>query len=190
MTSTDTFSTSPNEQNPNEQDTNEQNLLCQLAKTCRSSRLLAADALAHLGLHPGQEMILFALQQQDGLTQNQLAERLEVQPPTVSKMLQRLSERTPSLIERRTCKRDQRVSKVFLSAEGKAQLPEVCTQWQQLEQHLFAKLSEAEILLFKRLLAHIHHNAQQPFDPAAFNSATFDTIAFDPAAERAAASTS
>lgn len=144
--------------------TTQQNLLCQLAKTCRSSRLLAADALAHLGLHPGQEMILFALAQQDGLTQNQLAERLEVQPPTVSKMLQRLSERKPSLIERHTCKHDQRVTKVFLSAEGKAQKPAIEGQWQRLEQHLFADFSEAEALLFQRLLAHIHHNAQKPFD--------------------------
>jgi DNA-binding MarR family transcriptional regulator len=139
-----------------------QNLLCQLAKTCRSSRLLASDALAHLGLHPGQEMILFALWEQDGLTQNQLAERLEVQPPTISKMLQRLGERQPSFIERRTCPRDQRVTKVFLSTEGKAQQTVICAQWQHLEQQLFIGLSEAETLLFKRLLTQIHHNAQQP----------------------------
>lgn len=142
----------------------EDNLLCQLAKTCRSSRSLASDALAHLGLHPGQEMILFALWQQDGLTQNQLAERLEVQPPTVSKMLQHLEERQPSLIERHTCKRDQRVTRVFLSAAGKIQQPVIGQQWQRLEQHLFAGLSDAETLLFKRLLKHIHHNAQQPFN--------------------------
>lgn len=152
----------------------EQNLLCQLAKTCRSSRLLATDALAHLGLHPGQEMILFALTQQDGLTQNQLAERLEVQPPTVSKMLQRLSERKPSLIERRTCEHDQRVTKVFLSAAGKAQQPALETQWQRLEQHLFADFSEAEALLFQRLLTHIHHNAQRPFDPSPERDTTPD----------------
>lgn len=162
----------------------EQNLLCQLAKTCRSSRLLASEALTHLGLHPGQEMILFALQQQDGLTQNQLAERLEVQPPTVSKMLQRLSEREPSLIERRTCKHDQRVTKVFLSAAGKAQQPALEAQWQRLEQHLFAELSEAEALLFQRLLAHIHHNAQKPFDASIESSVEFpaepDTFSVEP----------
>ena len=61
-----------------------------LKQTCRAHRNTAHKLLAEIGLHPGQEMILFRLWQADGLTQSELVEKLCVQPATVTKMLNRM----------------------------------------------------------------------------------------------------
>ena len=70
-----------------------------LRMVCQAQRSQMSDALAEIGLYAGQEMFLWHLWLQEGPTQSQLVERMCVQPPTVSKMLDRLgkggSGRTP-----------------------------------------------------------------------------------------------
>jgi DNA-binding MarR family transcriptional regulator len=64
--------------------------LFQMLKLLRTVRRDIAPVLAQHGLHPGQELLLAQLWRQDGLTHGQLVARLRVQPPTVTKALQRL----------------------------------------------------------------------------------------------------
>jgi DNA-binding MarR family transcriptional regulator len=59
--------------------------LCQ-----RAHRAVLASRLAPHGLHAGQDALLLAIWAQPGLRQVALAERLEVEPPTVSRMIERL----------------------------------------------------------------------------------------------------
>ena len=47
-------------------------------------------SLAEVELHVGQEMVLIELWREDGLRGGELAERLGVVSPTVTKMLRRL----------------------------------------------------------------------------------------------------
>ena len=57
-----------------------------LAQTARAARGRSGGHLVRIGLHPGQESVLKALAEQDGLTMSQLAQTLSVQPPTVTKI--------------------------------------------------------------------------------------------------------
>ena len=61
-----------------------------LSMICRSQRNLIAEALTSLGLYAGQEMFSWQLWHEDGLTQSEIVDRICVQHPTVSKMLNRL----------------------------------------------------------------------------------------------------
>ncbi|MBX9719393.1 MAG: MarR family transcriptional regulator, partial [Microbacteriaceae bacterium] len=56
----------------------------------RAHRRRAAAALAPLGLHPGQELLLSILAKRGSATQVQLARILGVEPPTIAKMVGRL----------------------------------------------------------------------------------------------------
>jgi MarR family transcriptional regulator, organic hydroperoxide resistance regulator len=55
-----------------------------LAKACRAHRVNVGAALAGIGLHVGQEMVLLELWKEDGLKGGELAARLRVEPPTVT----------------------------------------------------------------------------------------------------------
>jgi MarR family transcriptional regulator, organic hydroperoxide resistance regulator len=130
-----------------------QNLGQRIVQLCRAHRATAQNLLSALGLHPGQEMILMLLWQQDGQAQSQLAQRLGVAAPTVSKMLDRLEQN--QILERRTSSQDSRVSLVFLTPKGQALEPQVAAIWQQLEDRTTEHLTQAELTQFQSILGKV-----------------------------------
>lgn len=127
-----------------------------LSTICRAQRGKMSEALTEIGLYAGQEMFLWHLWRQDGLTQSQLVERMCVQPPTVSKMLDRL-ERT-GLVERRPDSEDSRISRVYLTEQGHRSQRAVRDIWTDLEQRITEGLNVEERIVLRRLLLHIHEN--------------------------------
>lgn len=127
-----------------------------LSTICRAQRGKMSEALTEIGLYAGQEMFLWHLWRQDGLTQSQLVERMCVQPPTVSKMLDRL-ERT-GLVERRPDSEDSRISRVYLTEQGHRSQRAVRDIWTDLEQRITEGLNVEERIVLRRLLLHVHEN--------------------------------
>lgn len=128
----------------------------QIIQLCRAHRQYAERALNELGLHAGQEMILFQLWQEEGLTQSQLIEGMKVEPPTLTKMLQRMEKREggkPALIERRPDANDARVQRVYLTEEGRSLEQPVLRAWRGLEERTLRELNPEEQALARRLLA-------------------------------------
>jgi DNA-binding MarR family transcriptional regulator len=130
-----------------------------IVQLCKAHRGLAEDLLSGLHLHAGQEIFLLHLWEQDGQTQSQLAENMCVQPPTVNKMLSRLE--AAGLVERRPDPEDNRVSRVYLTAQSRALEQEVEAMWNKLEERTLANLSLEERLLLRRLLMQVHQNLAQ-----------------------------
>lgn len=79
-------------------------------------RLMGRSALVD-GSHPAQAGCLWTLAHHDGITQRELAERLQLAPATVTAMLQRM-EREGS-IERWTDPDDQRLTRIRLTESGR-----------------------------------------------------------------------
>ena len=127
-----------------------------LLKVHKAHRARAETALNQLGLHTGQEMVLLQLWIEEGLPQSQLAAGMGVEPPTVTKMLQRMEQ--AGLIERRPDPEDARFSRVFLTARGRALEQPVLEVWQHLETQTVAGLSLAEQMLLRRLLMQVLTN--------------------------------
>ena len=74
--------------------------------------------LKGLGIHPRQMPILAVLWKEDGCSQKELASQLGVKPPTVTVSIQRLEK--IGIIVRKQDEKDQRISRIYLTEEGKA----------------------------------------------------------------------
>ena len=132
-----------------------------LAKVCKAHRANVGALLAEHGLHVGQEMVLAELWQDDGLRVGELAARLGVEPPTVTKMLRRL-ERC-GLVERRQDPSDARSLRVYLTDEGRALEEPVLRCWEKVEEITLAGLNEAERRSFRNLLIRVRMNLDSEF---------------------------
>jgi DNA-binding MarR family transcriptional regulator len=127
-----------------------------LVQVCRAQRNRAAAALDALNIHVGQENLVYRLAAEEGVSQTQLAGSLCLDASTVTKMLARLER--DGVIERRSDADDARILHVYLTSQGKALVQPVLDVWRQMEQRITRGMSEAEILLLRRLLLHIQSN--------------------------------
>jgi len=127
-----------------------------LARTCKLLRIRAHTVLGEVGLYRGQQFVLSALWEQEGISQSELAEQLHVQPSTITNALQRMER--AGLVERRHDTEDQRVSRVYLTDAGRDIREAVEAIWAELEEQAFAGLSPEEIEVFRRLMAQVYDN--------------------------------
>jgi len=122
----------------------------------RAHRNRAEAAFNELGLHTGQEMVLFQLWEKEGLTQSHLGDILCVGAATVTKSLQRLEQ--AGLVERRQDVEDARVSRVYLTRRGRALETPVRKIWDQLETLTLQGLTDVEKALLRRILVQMNAN--------------------------------
>jgi MarR family transcriptional regulator, organic hydroperoxide resistance regulator len=127
-----------------------------LVGICRAHRNQAAALLRRVGVYVGQEWILFRLRDEEGMTQSELAETCNVEGPTMSKALQRME--GGGIVTRREDSADARVSRIYLTAKGRALCAQVEDCWKELERRTVAHLSTEERILVRRLLLQIQSN--------------------------------
>ncbi len=125
----------------------------------RVHRARAMELLHALGVHVGQEMILFHLWTRDGLNQTELTTCLGVEPPTTTKMVQRME--VSGLVERRPDPHDGRVVQVWLTPKGRALEGPVRDAWQTLEAMTVGCLSIGERAMLRELLANVRLGLEQ-----------------------------
>ncbi|MBN9587019.1 MAG: MarR family transcriptional regulator [Afipia sp.] len=92
-------------------------LMAQLVETSRLLRNHIDQRAKGRGTTRAQWIVLFRLRQQEGLSQVDLADVLELQPISLVRLLDRLVEY--KLLERRPDPNDRRVNKLFLTAKGR-----------------------------------------------------------------------
>ena len=127
-----------------------------LANVCKLHRQRAEVLLTEIGLHVGQEMLLCGLWDKEGITQTELAEKVMIQPATVTNMLKRLERE--AIVERRPDTEDQRISRVYTTEKGRDIEEAVQETWSQLEQEAFGGLNVEERFLLRRLLLQVYQN--------------------------------
>lgn len=115
----------------------------------RSHRARLAALLAPHGIHAGQDVLLLAIWEEPGLSQAALAVRLGVEPPTITRMLQRL-ERS-GLVERRADPHDARVLRVHPTPRSRLLEGTVRRAWAQLDEVLVAELGESAAARLREL---------------------------------------
>lgn len=121
-----------------------------LAQTAKALRARSGVHLSEIGLHPGQEAVLKLLSDDDDQTMSQLAKSLGVQPPTVTKMVTRLS--AHGLVRRASSEADGRLARVILTDKGRERIAKVDSAWKQLEREAVGKLDEKERKRLRKLL--------------------------------------
>src|SRR6266699_1816540 len=127
-----------------------------IARLAHIHRTRIDEYLSKHNLHVGQEMLLKYLWNQDGLSQKEIGEFMEIQSATVTRMVIRMER--AGFVERRTDPDDQRVSRVYLTQRGRSLQPVVEQGWMAIEQQILADFSLEERLLLRRFLEQIYRN--------------------------------
>src|SRR3954471_24555855 len=91
--------------------------VAQLVESSRLLRNYIDNRAKTRGTTRAQWIVLFRLRQQEGLSQVDLADVLELQPISLVRLLDRLVEH--GLLERRPDPRDRRANKLFLTKAGR-----------------------------------------------------------------------
>jgi DNA-binding MarR family transcriptional regulator len=92
-------------------------LVAQLVESSRLLRNHIEHRAKTRGTTRAQWIVLFRLRQQEGLSQVDLADVLELQPISLVRLLDRLVEH--GLLERRHDPKDRRANRLFLTASGR-----------------------------------------------------------------------
>lgn len=114
--------------------------------------------IAKLHVHPGQIPILALLSENEGMSQREIAAKLNTKPPTVNVTVRRLEKR--GYVCRQADEKDQRATKVFLTDMGREitdQIKEITTDNEQVLEQGF---SESELCLFKRFFQQMIDNME------------------------------
>ena len=117
----------------------------------RSHRAKLGALLAPHGLHPGQDLLLLAVWDAPGIRPSTLAEHLGVEPPTITRMLQRLER--GGLIERRADPHDARAQLVYPTPRSRLLESMVRRVWTSLDELLIDRLGGADALKLQKLAA-------------------------------------
>jgi MarR family transcriptional regulator, transcriptional regulator for hemolysin len=92
-------------------------LVAQLVESSRLLRNYIDHRAKSRGTTRAQWIVLFRLRQQEGLSQVDLADVMELQPISLVRLLDRLVEH--GLLERRHDPKDRRANRLFLTASGR-----------------------------------------------------------------------
>lgn len=131
----------------------------------RAGRALLARRSADLsgvGLHCGQDLVLAEVAKKEGLRPSELADRLGVEPPTITKTLQRLE--AAGLLVRSGDPADARATCVRLTDTGRKLDEHVDRCWQSVETQALKGLTQDERVLLQRLLLRVITNLEQPVE--------------------------
>ncbi|WP_318766527.1 MarR family winged helix-turn-helix transcriptional regulator [Lactiplantibacillus carotarum] len=122
-------------------------------------RLVTTAKISKLGLHAGQDLILLALLEQDGQSQNALVQQLCVNHSAVAKSVARMQKNDILTTQKSTV--DKRVTLVFLTSKGRQLALQTQQVWQNVESIAFDHLSETDQADFLRLIAIVERNFEE-----------------------------
>jgi DNA-binding MarR family transcriptional regulator len=125
-----------------------------LSQICKLNCARIHARLEEVGLYGEQQFTLHVLWENERLTHSAFAERLHVQPATITNALKQM-ERS-GFVERRHDSDAQRVSRIYLTDEGRSVRGAVGRMGQEIEEQTFAALHEEERAQLHRLLLRIY----------------------------------
>jgi DNA-binding MarR family transcriptional regulator len=141
----------------------------ELLQAARAYRLRSAKLLARVGLYPGQDALLKLLDERGQLTMGQAAAALSIQPPTVTKMVNRLS--AAQLVKTEVMDDDRRKIAVSLTDAARAKIDEIDSIWEELEVLALEQVSPHPL---RSQLSAIARNLSRSGSPAAQNENSAD----------------
>lgn len=115
-----------------------------------------SEMLRELDLHVGQDNLLCKLWRDDGITQMQLTERLNCEPPTITNMVKTLEKK--GFVYRKKDSVDGRVSRVYLTEKGSAVREPIERIWHKQQDKLLNGLSAEDRMLLNGILQQMEKN--------------------------------
>ncbi|GGA65441.1 transcriptional regulator [Nitratireductor aestuarii] len=116
----------------------------------RKLRTLFDARVKEKGLTLARARTLIHLRRRDGMTQIELAEVLEVEPPTIGRLLDPLE--AQGLIERRAVENDRRAKQIVLTDAGRSLAAELQKITDELREAIIPDVSEEELRIAMKVL--------------------------------------
>lgn len=110
----------------------------ELLQAARAYRARSAKLLSRIGLYPGQDTLLQLLSTRGRMTMGEAAAALSIQPPTVTKMVNRLT--AAGLLQTEVMDRDRRKIAVSLTESARSKIDEIESIWRDLEREALDRL--------------------------------------------------
>ena len=133
-------------------------LVFQLVETARQLRTHVDQRARRRGTTRAQWGVLARLRRLEGLNQAALAEMLEMQPITVTRMIDRLEQQ--GLVERRADPADRRARRLYLTGEGRALVDGRDELRHEIAEHLLAGVDDAALATTLETLAVVRERAR------------------------------
>ncbi|MDO6384951.1 MULTISPECIES: MarR family winged helix-turn-helix transcriptional regulator [unclassified Uliginosibacterium] len=125
----------------------------------RLMRQIFAQRIDGDALTLAQARALVQIAREEGLRQVELAERLDVQPITLARLLDQLE--AEGLVERRVCQADRRAYRLYLLPAAEAHLTEIRQLGETLQNHALHGLDVAQIEVLYSALRIMRSNLAQ-----------------------------
>ena len=119
-----------------------------------------ADQKARLhGMTRAQWAVLLRLERREGLKQSDLADDLDIQPITLTRLVDRLCD--SGLIERRPDPTDRRAKRLYLTPAARPLLDRIATQVEELAETVLAGVDPAAVGVMLKQLGLARDNLKQ-----------------------------
>ena len=129
-----------------------------LGNVVRTVRARLDRALQRSGLRLGQYQVLRHLWDEDGLTPREIADRLDVEMPTVTRTVQRMVR--DGLVERQAHPDDARSVRIYLTKRGLDLRPQLAEIIAEQTEHAMRGFTPDERATFVQMLERISENAK------------------------------
>lgn len=130
--------------------------MARLQSAARLSRTVLASRLLSHGFYAGQDQIMLALSGEDGQTPGQLAGKLGVRPPTITKTINRLQ--IQGFLEKRASDSDARQAHIFLTETGSDAIRAIEKSVRKTEKQALKGLDKKDVKAFSKILSRIEAN--------------------------------
>lgn len=134
-------------------------VLFQLSDVARTMRTYIDQRAREHDMTRAQWGVLLRLERQEGMTQAEMAESLEIQPISLVRLIDRLC--LHGLVERRPHPRDRRAKRLYLTDKGRATFARLVPLGREVAAEILSSLDEADVADLLQKLLLIRNNIRQ-----------------------------
>jgi DNA-binding MarR family transcriptional regulator len=134
-------------------------LLFQLTDVARAMRTYFDQRAREHGMTRAQWGVLIRLEREEGMTQAEMAESLEIAPISLVRLIDRLCRH--GLVQRRPHPRDRRANRLYLTDKGRATLTRLTPLGREIATDILAQMGEAEVADLLQTLLRLKRNIRR-----------------------------
>jgi len=149
-------------------------ILFTISDVGRLLRTYADQKARRFGMTRAQWAVLLRLERLEGLKQSDLAEQLDLQPITLTRLVDRLCDN--GLIERRADPHDRRAKRLYLTPAARPLLERIADQIEELSEIVLAGIKPAEIDLMLSKLGQARDNLRQAIEQNGAQNGAVDAV--------------
>ena len=131
----------------------------EIAETAHALRKAFDRRAVGLGVTRAQWKVLFRLERQPGLRQIELADMLDIEPITLSRIIDRLEE--SGLVERLADPADRRAWRLHVTAKARPLVAKLRAVADEMISEAFAGIDPKEIEITRQVLGRVRENASR-----------------------------